>query len=665
MQRLYKGLAISIAVLIVLFLGLPYFFGFAAKRYTTHFVAHTNTTLAHDFGLRVAVKDYKRGWFHSNATLLIQQQKTPDSQFETVQTVPVVIQHGPIFKAHGSYDVGLAVVRTKETQVDKSNPYTLAFDESISFNGTERAYVGLMTSKKQADFIPGIGFRRLQIEGTGDISAKSMDFLIKADDLHVKSVSEPFVSHVKRLTGRINMQYVKPKHWKGTVSLDVGPATMAFISDLNDKGALNAQFENISLSKLHFDTVELSKLLQQLMVLNAKNDIKQSHLFGEWVHWFQQVVSASVSSDTVISATGLKINTPMGPLHVKYHVSFPLLALKHDYFDVAMHDVGQFDLTVPHFHFVAPSKNMQFAVTNLSAQSFSNTMFMRRSKLAFDVAELESLQPKPSKADFYAAGFLFHGELTGSDKQFSQALQWHINKLCFTSNCFRNIESELHLKHLNSDALRKVSAAMKNVYQPNQSPQQKQQAILHWIGLMHAYVQMITPETQFDFSADMNSSKGDVSVKAGLSWPNLPKVTTIAALSAQADYHVKLQLPIAYLDDFFSTMKVQQAGHPAHQPPAKAQAAAWLHYLIHKGYLLKKNDTYLFDLSGKGSSVSINNKPWVMPTGAELGLAQPKPDTQSKPVQQPVSSVPGKAAPVQQPMISVPLQPKLPPVQQP
>lgn len=623
MQRIYKILSIIVLVLIVLCVGTPYFFGFAAKRYVFSFVRHQNVSLAKAVGVQLDVQNYHRGWFRSTADLLI--QKPSNGQLVTIQKLPIYIQHGPFYKAHHEVTAGLGVIRSQDKVQDASAPYALAFDEAIAFNGEHTLLIEI-DSKGQADLMPGLGFGSLVLNGKSSIDGKVSAFDVDIKDFHSVAPSNQFSLNAHHIQLQLSATHLPNQTWQMIVGLQAKKGAFDLYHVSPDQPGVSGQFDVLNATNLHVDTLKFEQLLAAMMQMQSQSasDVHQVS-YGQWMTLFHEVISSAVTNDTSVRLSGLSLRTPFGLVKAEYHVSFPTLPATHDYFDVATHEVGGLSIEIPGFHLTSAQHNVQFTLTNLSYEGDSNTIFSRRGRMSFDVAELKNIQPDANNpVNLHMNGFTFNAQLQGDFNQLSQSLQWELNQLCWQANCFNKIEMDMQFLNMNTTAFRQVSNVVEQLIQ-EQKAQSTQQPMAVWMDLLNAYAKLIGPSTQFRFMQTVMTPKGEASIHAALSWPQLPKTPTVADLMTQSVYQVQLLFPSAYIDSFMNANPIDKI---TEKPTGAQQLVAWLHYAIEKGYLKQANNSYSADLRGKGQVFTINGASWKMPTNAELGLDQkPKENT--------------------------------------
>lgn len=626
MQRFVK-IGIIFGVLLCGYLALPFCFGSLAQHYSTKFVDNSNKTVGKVLGLHFELTQYHRGWFHSQAILQISNTAADGNQ-EIIQSVPITIEHGPTYRLNGRTHMGVGGVSSPSVTLKPEVAYQLFFHDNISFSG-ERAVLMLLSNQTAQSQFP-VQVRALSLGIASDLKAQHFHFTLKGSDLRYQDPQHAISLTIKTLNADLLASYLADRHWQSVFSLGLQNNQLTSIIS-NATGApspVTLNLADVSIQHVHLDTQALAKFLGDLVQLkNAANKAQPARPFA-WAALIQELLTQLINTDTQMSVQGFSLTTPMGQAQLQYDVSFPALPQKHDYFDLATMNVGELQLSVPHWIYTNPQNNIQFALTNFHYRVSSNTVFSRRSRMeigALDVTNLQTGHP----ATFSANGFLYHGEVTGDPYTLSQVVDWKIAKICAMGGCFQNVRAEFQFLHLSYAAFRGIATATQQLVQQNPGAQPQQPAVLHWLDLANAYIKLVTPTTQIIFANDMQTPQGQLTMNANVSWPSLkiPENTTLTThrLFHEAHYTAHLLFPAAYADALLEdaqsvAIAAKNPNGPVtaatenQGPPFEVQAAQFLRYVIAQGYLKKVGNGYVADLSGKGSVVSVNGKPWQAPT---------------------------------------------------
>lgn len=601
---------------------LPYFFGILTQRYTTQFLSNENTTLGKVFGIRLDFTQYRRGWFHSKAVLQVERQNSV-GDWQLLRKIPITIDHGPSFNITNHRIVGVGMISAMNVPILDNAPYKVNIKEIIRFNG-ERGTV-VFVDDKSNPAIDGLRINSLIMSLQSNLKADRFTFDITGKGLHVDDPQQSLSADVGNLDVNLKAHYLDDRHWQMTAGFQSENDTISIVANngaiLN--GAIHADV--FSLNQLHFDTKQIAQFLGELVKIKQASDAQQSILPSTWMALFQQLLVQVIHDDTAVSLQGLSVKTPMGELKLHYDVAFPALPQSHDYFDIATHGVGQLDVTVPHWNYLFAAQNKQLSLSDLQYTEKNNTVFSRHSGLsfgAFDVADSTAQSQTPL---FYATGFLYQGDLQGNIDNLSQLMDWKMTKLCFSGQCFHQLNGQLKLMHMNYDAFRGIAAATQQIVQFD--PNKAGSIDTKWTDLAAAYAKLISSKTSFAFLNDVMTPNGDMQLKANVSWPGLQENSAVPSLPStvmdQSVYQLSLQFPAIYVDGFLdqqanaaqaATPKVSGpvVGKPA-EPSFESQAADFLKYAIQQGYLKKMGSAYHSDLSGKGTVFTVNGVAWKSP----------------------------------------------------
>src|SRR3990167_857679 len=114
MRRFIK-FSLIIVIIAGIYLLLPFSFGIMAQRYSTTFFQNENKTLGDVLGIQLNLTNYHRGWFHSTATIQV-EQKTSSGDFEILNTIPIVITHGPSYRFANRLLTGFGMITADNFQ---------------------------------------------------------------------------------------------------------------------------------------------------------------------------------------------------------------------------------------------------------------------------------------------------------------------------------------------------------------------------------------------------------------------------------------------------------------------------------------------------------------------------------------------------------------------
>lgn len=621
---------IVVVILGLLYTSLPYFFGFATKRYVNAYSAHENKLLTKRFGVRLQFEDYKRGWFGSSADLLI--QKKIGEQFQTLRKLPVKITHGPIYRIDGKFYAGLGNVSSRIVATPQL-PYSMRFEEHIAFNG-EHTVLLLLLPKSVHDKHGPLYFDQVKISGKSSLKADHFEIVLTADGLQVK---DPLSSHTAKLDAlvvRVNAQEAKNKNWQSVVGMNMKGLNFSFpLQSTHQSGRFT--LDNLSLQNLSFDTKTLQGLLMQAMTLRKEFLANEQHPNpAAWIPLAKKTLSSMVTARTALDVDGLSVKTPYGGVFLKkYHVSFPALKENHTPFDVFSYMVSSLDLSVPFLHIPLPDSKQVFHLNNLKMTTEANTIFSQEGNISIDGMSVNHSGVKPDQAAFHAGPFEYQGNVTGNTQKISQKFKWTLGQLCVTGDCFHQIQMHLDFDNMNYQALAKLTDAADNLLVQQANKHQNPEALIgQTMAMMNDYLKLFTKETKLTLGFEMQSPKGKVKLDGHLAWPTLGENPTAHDFVQNSHYQLNLVVPSEYVDEFLAHADHQQAVQHKAADDSDSSAAAHvgthtsqehhdsdnssarlLHYAIQNNYIVKKDGVYVLNLSGQGTKVMMNGKLWQSP----------------------------------------------------
>lgn len=626
MRRPYK-----ITLIFVIFAGiyllLPFGFGIAAHRYTENFLRNENQTLGKVLGIRLNFAEYNRGWFSSKAILQIEKMDS-DGHYEIIRRIPVKISHGPSYRVDNRFWTGLGMIRSSELQIDPNDPYEFKFRENVGFNGERGAFI-LFSNKKNRSSLGDLQVGTLELHMNSDLQASQFQFHLTGSNLQFNNPQQGIAASIQNMQSDLEADYIGSRHWKLTFGLSLGKNQF---SATNMPAALTVNVDKIDLSHLHFDTEKMANILGEVVQLKQAIDAQKPVQPTAWMALFQQFLTQIIQNDTWVDLKGITVNTPMGQIQAHYDASFPTLLPVHDYFDVATRNVGAMQIQVPSWKYTDTQANREFAISDFKYENYNNTVFSRNSKMTLGAFDVRNTKPTATATAtalpaVMATGFSYQGELHGDVRNLSQTMQWKLARICFSADCFNQIQGELQLLRMNYEAFRGIAAATRQIvqYNPNQSESMK----ALWMNVASAYVKLISPESEVILSHDMITPEGKVKMHGELSWPGLTAgsaAPTLTTFFDQAVYEFHLLFPAQYVNAFLNQRLTQQpiiVVKPDASPETIAkkepktfeeQVAQFVQYSIEQGYLKKVGDTYVMDLAGKGADITINGTKWKMPT---------------------------------------------------
>ncbi|EKD91970.1 MAG: hypothetical protein ACD_29C00268G0002 [uncultured bacterium] len=618
-MRRYIKAGVVIIVLAGFYLASPYFFGSVSKRYINTFIQNENAVLGNALDMKATVQDYHRGWFHSTATFLI--QKKVNGVFQNIKTIPVEITHGPFYQINGRLTGGLAVLKSTAALANMNYPYDITYRENISFDGGHTQ--SLLLKEKSTAVVSNTPHAKIiLIRAKSNFEAKKIIFNITADHVQFSNATKLVDANAKTISVQLNANYIDNQHWNLLLGLDIGKNQISIPIHLDQQQqSWTVKSNQIHLAGLHIDTNDIATLLQKVISLKQENAMaiaaNQPINPSAWLLLFQNTLSSLMQADTQLQIDGLSITTPYGTLNMRYAISFPTLADKHDYFDIVTRSVGDMQLTIPTFQLTNDKMQSKISLSNFTYNSQNNTIYTRNVDAGFDSFNMNTINPTQnavgSNVAFFATGFLYHSDTQGDSKNMMQNMQWSLNKFCWSDDCFSNIKANLQLKNLNPTAFRGVAAASQQLMQYH--PAEKQIMIAQWMDLINAYAQLVSSKTIVSVSENMTSPKGAIIINGSVAWPALPQTQTgIAGVTAQAQYVLHIVFPAAYITEFLNTTQADYT----------KQAQDLLHYLIQNNYIAQHNDAYVLDLTGQGVNMQLNGKAWVSPPQIAAPAALPQ-----------------------------------------
>lgn len=624
MRRSIK-ITLTLAFLVGIYFLLPYFFGMMTKRYTTQFVNNENITLGKVFGIQLNITQYHRGWFSSDAVLQIERQNSV-GDWELSQSIPLIIQHGPSFDFGDHKVAGVGMISAMGVPLMANSPYKLNIQEVVGFAG-ERGTVVFLGDKANPA-IDGFRINSLVMNVRSNLKADRFVFKIAGKELHIDDPQQSLSADIGDFNVNLDARYLDDRHWQMTAGFLSNNDTISMLAANGGASNVAVHADLFSLDRLHLDTKEMAKLLAELVQIKDASDAQQPISPSAWMALFQQLLVQLVHNDTAVSLQGLSVKTPMGELQLHYDVAFPSLPQSHDYFDIATHGVGQLKMTVPHWSYTFAEQNKELSLSDLQYLEKNNTVFSRHSNLSFGAFDVTDSTERAKAPLFYAAGFSYQGDLQGSIDNLSQLMDWKMAKLCWSGQCFNQLEGELKLMHMDYDAFRGIAAATQQIVQFDPSKGGSIEA--KWADLATAYAKLVSAKTTVDFLHQMKTPGGTMALHATVSWPglkeNMASSNLLSTVLDQSVYQLHLQFPAIYVDGFLDEQAnasravapktpVEPVSKPV-EPPFGVQVADFLKYAIQQGYLKKTGDAYQSDLSGKGTVFTINGAAWKSPAAS-------------------------------------------------
>jgi len=654
-MRLHIKVGIIVAVLLGLYLTLPYFFGFATKHYFYRYTEHENPMLNNAFDVQVKIQRYHQGWFHSSAILSIQQKV--NGVFQDWKTISVNITHGPLYRVHGRVAPGLGLLKSTESLTKATLPYDVSLLADISFNGDYTQFLSFKA--KSAQIIPNAPqVQALLIRIRSHFKATDFDCYVVAKDLHFTDPTKSLTSSTKDLNVHVQADYLPNQHWKFVVGMDAHQGQLSMPMRVGQPKMMTLQFDRIQLNNLYLSTDQLtqfSKQLTELRQANAQAIANHQPMNPNWISWFQNIFSQLIQNDTQFKIHGMTLTTPYGKINLHFSLGFPRLLSNHDYFDAMMNAVGNLHLTIPRFEITGNTAKSTFLLTHFTYNNTSNTFLSSNADLGFASLDITPTNPQDSFR-LSTTGFLYHTDAQGNDDYFKQAIQWSLNKFCVSKDCFNNIKGNLQFTNFNTKALRDIGNATQQLMQNH--PNQPALLIAQWTNTMDAYEKLISSKTKITLSHTLTSPKGEVVIQGALSWPTLSQAKTSAKqLVDDADYELHVVFPAAYIDEFLAQANVmdqvaakasavtqpqQESASPETTTPEASltetltkQSTGLLRYLIQNNYVQKTNNAYVLDLKGHGLVFTMNGKPWSPPPAVTDAQKVPTPVSTSAPVSTP------------------------------
>src|SRR5947207_6212277 len=105
-----KFLVTLVVCLVIIVLGLPFIMGFIAQNRITKFVDHLSVTP----NIKYELKNYHRGWFESNADLVVMTTAALGVKSNPVSLIiHEKIKHGPVIFDQNKIRIGLALAKSE------------------------------------------------------------------------------------------------------------------------------------------------------------------------------------------------------------------------------------------------------------------------------------------------------------------------------------------------------------------------------------------------------------------------------------------------------------------------------------------------------------------------------------------------------------------------
>ena len=606
------------AVLAGIFLFLPFLFGLLSQRYATRFLENENNTLGNVLGVHLVFSEYDRGWFSSRAVLQIQKKRMNGDE-EIIKDIPITIEHGPFYRYKNTF-IGVGLVKIVNLNLSGDFPYDVNFKENIGFSG-EHGILLLVANKKIAPGVGAVNIDKLVLDLRSNLRANHFVFRLAADDLQFQNPAQNISVNIKNLDSTLTANFLTAQHWKMILSLMLNDNQLSATLPGSLPTAITLNADEIDVKRVHFDTQEMAKLLSEVVELKQASDTQQNISSTEWVALAQALLVQTIDNDTVFHVKGLSVGTPMGRFTSDYDASFPTLPAQHDYFDIATHNVGSWQVTVPQWQY--SNSDNAFSLTGLKYEEKNNTVFSRHSDLQLGMVSI--MNTATNKSTLKADDFAYTGDLYGDVSNLSQTMNWTLSNLCFNNDCFSKIDGKLALLKMNFDAFRNIAAATQKVVQFN--PNGNASLEDRWSNLTNAYTQLITPKTKIVLSQSLMTPHGELKLDGQATWPGLTQSAAASdALDSRlqtASYELRALLPTAYINSFLDDSQLTSV--PASsaslnttstspQSGFKQQAGQFVQYAITQGYLKQVGDAYTLDLVGKGNAITINGVPWKAPT---------------------------------------------------
>lgn len=610
---------IAVVILALLYTLLPYFFGFATKRYVHAYSQHENTVLSKRFGLRLKFDQYKRGWFNSTAHLLI--QKNVGGRYQTLRTIPVKIAHGPIYRIDGKFNAGLGNV-SSQFVASEGFPYLMRFEENIAFNG-EHTVLVLLSPKTARNKHSGFYFDELKVSGLSSLKADHFKLVLTAKGLHLKDPLSEGAVLVKTLHMHLNADYLKDNSWKAMFGLNWQDLHVIFPLKFAPGKSGRLHIDDFSMTNLKLDVKKLQALFMKGLKLRAAVDSQSTHANVNPMAWMvlaKQAMSDMVSSKTVFKIHGLTVKTPYGQAFLKhYDLSFPALKDEHTPFDVFTYSVSSLDLNIPFLHIPMGHDQAIFRLNDLTMKSEANTIFSQNSQVTVDSFSVGKPNVTTEKSEFHAGPLNYNATVSGGGDQLSQKLHWNLDQLCVSSDCYRQMMMKLHFDNLNYSAMPALTEAADRMMMQQTTMHNPQMMMGQSMALLGQYAKLITKDSRLSLVFSMQAPKGAINVDGQLAWPALTQDVKPHDLLIKSQYQLNIKLPASYIDDYLASEAPASAdGHAGEASDASApmhshSSAGLLQYAIDNHYITKEANSYVLKLTGQGNKVMMNGKVWHMP----------------------------------------------------
>lgn len=619
-MRIRARAPLVLAVLAVIYSILPLIFGIFAQRYAKDFLAQENETLGKVAGIQLNLDRYERGWFHSTAMLSI-QQKSADGSYALLEKVPLTIFHGPVYEVDTKPSVGFALMTADNIPIDFLPKYHLIFRDSVGFSGMH-AFLALLPSVG-TDMPSMLDVNRLLVTIDSNLHADRFVFHVNGDGLRYESPDHILSATAQKLDSTLLVSYLSDRHWQLRWGFDLDGDKIALIAPENNS-AFTFGADNVQVKGLHVDTEKMANLLSEVVQMKSADEGGAVVPPSAWIGVLQQFLANVVDNDTQVRLHNLSLTSPTGQVLLHYDTSFPTLPNAHDYYDVATRGVSRLMLSIPDWTYADAASNTEFGLSNLKLASSNNTVFSRQMNLEVGAFDVKNMQADIKTPVLYGAGLAYQDHNYGDSQNFSQVMQWRLNQLCFSQECFKGLKGELSLLNLNFAGFRAVSSALRSVVGFNSDAGTTTDvATTKWTDLENAYISLVTPETRVILSHNMQTPEGDMSLYAALSWPQYRAPAGVLPNQSlfldDTTYQVRAQFPVAYVNAFLAHEEEMQkamtkGGHDkpavASSPTVDQQAAAIVKFSVQQGYLKRVDDVYMLDLVGKGANATLNGIPW-------------------------------------------------------
>lgn len=617
MRRLVKILAIILLLLLVM----PYFFGVLADHKLAHLLNHINSRLMKSNGMELKIIEVKRGWFSSQMLLQVKQKTNTGNT--AVKTIPVTFRHGPFSFIDGHFMLGVGTATLAEINPSDALPCRVSVKVHVGFFDGWTAFL-LLTQKNNAHIV--LLPKKIHILNAFDIHFSSLLFRIDSNaqsthlilhllgsDLQILNFKKKTMLWIKNFHTTINAHVSNNQDVQALLNFNAHDLHF-YVHKNNTSGFLTATANKLQLTDLHYNTKKIITALNALRTMMYANKNTGHYDWRSAGNLIGGLISDMVTKNTVVRAKKLAVTTPDGKLILNYKIAFPSLKDKHSFADIIASTLFDFSVNVPNWQYNNVENHFMLEIHDLNARS-KQAASAQDEKITLGTLGMYRINEPLTQTSLLTIKNLFVSSQSNRDtKDLSSTTQFNTDQICLVGKCVQNIKNNIQVLHLFTPALYSIQHLEQQIataYDTGVSDNQQNDAN----DLVNNYLQLITAHTQILFSNEMVISSGPIKLTWSLSWPHWTSSTphTIESFKKETVYQVHATFPVLFLNAFLaSVQRLPSTNQPIKTndgtfPSVGTDIIQAIHNAIQNGYIKQVNGSYQVNVTGDGKHVAFNS----------------------------------------------------------